>query len=40
MARDIDSGMRNWTLLAVCVTTFMLRRAAASVPPNGGSIGA
>ena len=24
MERDIDTGMRKWTLLAVCVTTFML----------------
>ena len=24
MERDIDRGMRKWTLLAVCVTTFML----------------
>jgi len=40
MERDIDRGMRTWTLLAVCVTTFMLRGAATSVRPTGGSIGA
>jgi hypothetical protein len=40
MERDIDRGVRKWTLLGVWVTTFILRGAAASVPPTGGSIGA